>query len=121
MFWKKLYGLSSGTWAYKWRGGEWDQQNPWALVSTAEREQGDGKRWYVRCDTPAGFSTLQSKHSAATQQILALFQGNKQKTKLSIQTIRWKQLETLIQVFFSFPAQIFLEWRKKPSFPKESP
>lgn len=111
-----MYGLSSATWAYKRRGGEWDQQNPWALVSTAEKEQGDGKHWYVCCDTPAVFSTLQTKHSAATQQILSLFQGNKQKTKLSIQTIRWKQPETLIQVSFSFPAQIFLE--KEKTFPK---
>lgn len=113
-----IYGLSSATWAYKRRGGEWDQQNPWALVSRAEREQGDGKCWYVCCDTPAGFSTLQTKHSAATRQILALFQGNKQKTKTVYSNHSVKAARNLNSSLFLLPCSDISGMKEKTFFPK---
>lgn len=113
-----IYGLSSATWAYKRRGGEWDQQNPWALVSRAEREQGDGKHWYVCCDTPAGFSTLQTKHSAATRQILALFQGNKQKNKTVYSNHSVKAARNLNSSLFLLPCSDISGMKEKNFFPK---
>lgn len=76
------------------------------------------------CDTPAGFCTLQPKHSAATQQTLALFQGNKQTTKLcpfkpSNETHPGNPHSSL---FLLCSAISVIFWRKKKIFfPKGKP
>jgi len=97
------------------------QRSSGVLVDTAEIKQGDGESGYFLSDTPAGFSTLQSKQSTAAQQILASFQGNRQRTKLCpFKPFRENSQKPSLMSLSPPLLRCFWKGGKKPSFPKDS-